>query len=169
MRILVVGGGAREHALAWTLTRDGGHQLICAPGNPGIAELARCEPADAGDPQALLQLARREAVDLTVVGPELPLSHGIVDHFVADGRLILGPTRAAAALEWSKVFAKDFMARQGVPTARFRVCETADDALPGLPGTNWAIRWSSRPTASPPAKAWSSPMTGRARRRRFAR
>ena len=129
MRILVVGGGAREHALAWTLTRDGGHQLICAPGNPGISELARCEPADAGDPQTLLQLARREAVDLTVVGPEQPLSHGIVDHFVADGRTILGPTRAAAALEWSKVFAKDFMARHGVPTAQFRVCETADDAL----------------------------------------
>jgi phosphoribosylamine--glycine ligase len=129
MRILVVGGGAREHALAWTLTRDGGHQLICAPGNPGIADLARCEPADVGDPQTLLQLARREAVELTVVGPEVPLSHGIVDVFVADGRSILGPTRAAAALEWSKVFAKDFMARHGVPTARFRVCETADDAL----------------------------------------
>jgi phosphoribosylamine--glycine ligase len=132
MRILVVGGGAREHALVWTLTRDSGHELICAPGNPGIEALARCEPLDAGGPTALLQLAERDDVDLTVVGPELPLSQGIVDLFTAHGRLILGPTRAAAALEWSKVFAKDFMARHGVPTARFHVCQSADDALSAI-------------------------------------
>ena len=129
MRILVVGGGAREHALVWTLARDGSHELMCAPGNPGIAALARCDPVDAGDPEALLQFARNSAVDLTVVGPELPLSRGIVDVFTADGRTILGPTRAAAALEWSKVFAKDFMARHKVPTAAFRVCPSAADAL----------------------------------------
>jgi phosphoribosylamine--glycine ligase len=129
MRILVVGGGAREHALVWTLTREGGHELACAPGNPGIEAFARCEPADAGDPQALLQVAQRAAVDLTVVGPELPLSRGIVDLFTSHGQAILGPTRAAAALEWSKVFAKDFMARHGVPTAGFRVCRSADAAL----------------------------------------
>ena len=129
MRILVVGGGAREHALVWTLARDGSHELMCAPGNPGIAALARCEPVDAGDPEALLQLARNSAVNLTVVGPELPLSRGIVDVFTADGRTILGPTRAAASLEWSKVFAKDFMARHKVPTAAFRVCPSAADAL----------------------------------------
>lgn len=134
MRILVVGGGAREHALVWTLARESGHELICAPGNPGIEGLARCEPVDGGDPPALLQLADREGIDLTVVGPELPLSHGIVDLFTAKGRLILGPTRAAAALEWSKVFAKDFMARHQVPTARFRVCASAEDALAAIAG-----------------------------------
>jgi phosphoribosylamine--glycine ligase len=130
MRILVIGGGGREHALTWKLRHEGGvSDVVCAPGNPGIAAVARCIPADAADPSELLAIARREHVDLTVVGPELPLSRGVVDAFAADGRRIVGPTRAAAALEWSKSFAKDFMARHGVPTARFRVCDSAGDAL----------------------------------------
>ena len=126
MRILVVGGGAREHALAWKLAGERGvRDVICAPGNPGIAAHARCMPAEASNPHALLALAARESVDLTVVGPELPLSVGIADVFAAEGRAIVGPTQAAAALEWSKAFAKDFMERHRVPTARFRVCESA--------------------------------------------
>ena len=116
MRIAVVGGGAREHALVWKLTREP-HHVICTPGNPGIEALASCYPADPGNPADLLSLAEQHRIDLTVVGPEFPLSRGVVDHFTSSGRLILGPTRAAAALEWSKVFAKDFMARHRVPTA----------------------------------------------------
>jgi phosphoribosylamine---glycine ligase len=130
MKILVVGSGAREHAFAWKLSRESGvGPILCAPGNPGISEIARCFPADPGKPDALLSIAKREQVDLTVVGPELPLSRGVVDLFVAEQQPIVGPTAAAAALESSKAFAKDFMARQGVPTARFQVCDSAAVAL----------------------------------------
>jgi phosphoribosylamine--glycine ligase len=130
MKILVVGGGAREHALAWKLAGErGGIEVICAPGNPGIAAHARCVPADVASPRALLDVAIRERVDLTVVGPELPLSVGIADEFAAAGQLIVGPTKAAAALEWSKAFAKAFMERHRVPTARFRVCDSPAAAL----------------------------------------
>jgi len=129
MRILVVGGGAREHAFVWKLSREHGvHTILCAPGNPGIAELARCFRADPAKPDTLLAIAKREQIDLTVVGPELPLSRGVVDLFTAERQAIVGPTAAAAALESSKAFAKDFMARQGVPTARFRICDSADVA-----------------------------------------
>jgi phosphoribosylamine---glycine ligase len=130
MKILVVGGGGREHALAWKLAGEPGvREVVCAPGNPGIAAVARCVAADVTRPDDLLEAARRESVDLTVVGPEVPLSLGLVDVFAADGRPIVGPSRQAAALEWSKVFAKGFMARHHVPTARFLVCETAEVAL----------------------------------------
>jgi len=130
MKILVIGGGAREHALAWKLSREPDvASVICAPGNPGIASAARCLPADVSAPRELLAIAEAQAVDLTVVGPELPLSRGVVDVFAAAGRAIVGPTKAAAALEWSKAFAKDFMARHRVPTAAFRICESADEAL----------------------------------------
>ena len=130
MKIFVVGGGAREHAFAWKLSRERAVQgVICAPGNPGVASVARCIAADAGKPDDLLAIAEREQVDLTVVGPEIPLSRGIVDLFTASGRRIVGPSAAAAQLESSKAFAKDFMARHGVPTARFRVCDSADAAL----------------------------------------
>ena len=135
MKILVVGGGAREHALAWKLARERAvSEVLCSPGNPGIAALARCVPGDAGKPADMLALAAREQVDLTVVGPELPLSLGITDLFTASGRAIVGPTQEAAALESSKAFAKDFMARHGVPSARFRVCDSADDALAAVAG-----------------------------------
>ena len=130
MKILVIGSGAREHALAWKLSREPGVEaVICAPGNPGISSAARCVPADVSAPADLLAIAESQSVDLTVVGPELPLSRGVVDAFTAAGRAIVGPTKAAAALEWSKAFAKDFMARHRVPTAAFRVCESADEAL----------------------------------------
>jgi phosphoribosylamine--glycine ligase len=130
MKILVIGSGAREHALAWKLSREPEvDAVICTPGNPGIASVARCLPADMSTPSELLALAESQSVDLTVVGPELPLSRGVADAFTAAGRAIVGPTKAAAALEWSKAFAKDFMARHRVPTAAFRVCESADAAL----------------------------------------
>ena len=130
MRVLVLGSGAREHALVARLAveRDVG-ELVCAPGNPGIARLARTLPIDLGDVDAVLSLAEREQIDFTVVGPELPLSLGLADRFADAGRLLFGPTAAAARLESSKAFAKAFMARHGVPTARFRICESLDQAL----------------------------------------
>jgi phosphoribosylamine--glycine ligase len=133
MKILVIGSGGREHAIAWKLARERTvTSLICAPGNPGIASIARCIAADVTDPASLLAIAVREEVDLTVVGPEVPLSLGVVDLFAASGHSIVGPTKAAAALESSKSFAKDFMARHDVPTARFLVCDTADAALAAI-------------------------------------
>src|SRR6185295_5031030 len=130
MRVLVLGSGAREHALVARLTadRDVG-EIVAAPGNPGIARLARIVPVDPADPGAVLALADREQIDLTVVGPELPLSLGIADRFAAERRLLFGPTSAAARLESSKAFAKAFMVRHDVPTARFRTCESLDQAL----------------------------------------
>jgi len=125
MRVLVIGGGAREHAIVTRLAaeRDVG-ELVCTPGNPGISRLARTVPGEAANPAALLALAEREDVDFTIVGPELPLSFGVVDRFVEAGRPIFGPTAAAARLESSKAFAKAFMARHQVPTARFHTCES---------------------------------------------
>jgi len=133
MKVLVVGAGAREHALAWKLAGERGvSDLLCAPGNPGIAAIARCVQVDAGDPAALLALAEREQIDLTIIGPELPLSRGVADAFASAGRPLVGPTKAAARLESSKAFAKAFMARHRVPTALFSVCESAADALATL-------------------------------------
>lgn len=129
MKILVVGSGGREHALVLALARDPAVTLLCAPGNPGIAALAPCIPIQVSDIDGLATLAERERVDLTVVGPELPLSLGLADEFLRRGLPVFGPTRRAAALEWSKAFAKDFMARHQVPTAAFRVCHTADEAM----------------------------------------
>src|SRR5262249_19604132 len=127
--VLIAGSGGREHALAWRLSRDPGiSSLVCAPGNAGIASVARLVPIDPSDPDAILAFARREGIDLTVVGPEAPLDRGIVDALRADGRRIFGPPRAAAQLECSKVFAKGFMARHGIPTARYRICESSAEA-----------------------------------------
>jgi phosphoribosylamine--glycine ligase len=130
MKLLVVGSGGREHAIVRRLAVDPYvTDLVCAPGNAGICRDARCVPADPGDPPAVLDLVLEERIDLTIVGPELPLDRGIVDLFQRAGRRILGPTRAAARLECSKVFAKDFMTRHGIPTARYRACGRLDDAL----------------------------------------
>jgi phosphoribosylamine--glycine ligase len=130
MKVLVLGGGGREHALAWRLTRDPEvTDVIIAPGNPGPASLGRCVPVDVTDPAAMLGLANREGVDLTVVGPEAILNQGVADVFRAAGRPIVGPTRAGAQLECSKVFSKNFMVRHRIPTAKFVVCESADAAL----------------------------------------
>ena len=129
MRLLVVGSGGREHALVRALARSSpGSTVACTPGNAGIGQDARLFPVDAGDVDALVALADRERFDLTVVGPELPLDRAIVDRFRAAGHRILGPTAAAARLECSKAFAKDFMARHGIPTARYQVCTAAAEA-----------------------------------------
>ena len=121
-RILLVGGGGREHALAWRLGRDDpALELIAAPGNPGIAAHGRCVPVAATDIKALVTLARSERVDAVFVGPEGPLALGLVDRLGAEGVAAFGPTAAAAMLETSKRFAKDVMRDAGVPTARASV------------------------------------------------
>ena len=119
MRILVVGGGGREHALAWRLRVDRSvTDVLAAPGNPGIARVARCVDVRADDGAGMVDLARREGVDLVVVGPEAPLVAGLADVMEASGVPTFGPSAAAARLEGSKAFAKDLMRRAGVPTAR---------------------------------------------------
>ena len=121
MRILLVGGGGREHALAWKLRRDDPScEVIAAPGNAGMADVARCVPVAVTDLDGLLALAQSESVAFTVVGPEAPLELGIVDRFRAEGLAIFGPTAAAARIETSKRFAKELMLAAGVPTAQAR-------------------------------------------------
>jgi phosphoribosylamine--glycine ligase len=128
MKVLVIGSGGREHALVRSLARGTGISVTCVPGNAGIARDARTLPAEPGDLEALVQLADLERFDLTIVGPELPLDGGIVDRFRERGHRIFGPSRAAAQLECSKAFAKAFMTRHGIPTARYRVCDSVADA-----------------------------------------
>ena len=139
MRVLVIGSGAREHALVARLRADSGVTVECAPGNPGIAELAPIHAAKVSDPADLLALAARVGADLTVVGPELPLSVGVADQFSAAGRPLFGPTASAARLETSKAFAKDFMARHKVPTAAFHVAESEADALAFVRGGRFGL------------------------------
>ena len=129
MKVLLVGGGGREHALAWKLAQSE-HlgALVAAPGNPGIAAHAECAAVKDGDLDELVALARRERPDLVVVGPELPLSLGLADRLHAAGMPVFGPSQAAARIESSKVFAKDLMARHGIPTAAFRVFTRAEAA-----------------------------------------
>jgi phosphoribosylamine---glycine ligase len=132
LKVLVVGGGGREHALAWKIAQSARvSEVLVAPGNAGTAREARCRnvaiPAE--EIPALLQLARDEGVGLTVVGPEAPLAAGIVDAFTAAGLRCFGPTKAAAQLEASKAFAKDFLARHRIPTATYRVHTQLDTAL----------------------------------------
>ncbi len=129
MRILVVGGGGREHALVWKLRQSPRCEAIwCAPGNAGIAELAECVPVGADDVSGLLRLASDRRIDLTVVGPEAPLTLGLVDRFAEAGLRAFGPTAAAARLEGSKVFAKELMRRHHVPTGFFGAFDDADEA-----------------------------------------
>ena len=135
MKVLVVGSGGREHALTWKLGHESVvDEVICAPGNAGTGLPPAGRPLDVSDPAAVLACAEAEAADLTVVGPELPLSRGVQDLFKASGRCLFGPSLFAAQLESSKAFAKVFMARHGVPTARFRVCEQLDEALAAVDG-----------------------------------
>jgi phosphoribosylamine---glycine ligase len=129
MKVLIVGGGGREHALAWRLRHENPNcELLSAPGNPGLGELSTCLPIGAAEADALIDAAQRERVDWTLVGPEAPLEAGIVDAFAAAGLPIFGPTRAAATLETSKAFAKSVMRIAGVPTARAITCASIGEA-----------------------------------------
>ncbi|MBX3687126.1 MAG: phosphoribosylamine--glycine ligase [Rhodocyclaceae bacterium] len=129
MKILVIGSGGREHALAWKLSRSARvHKVLVAPGNPGTARELGVENVPVTDIAGLVELARNEAVGLTVVGPEAPLAEGVVDAFRAAGLPIFGPSRAAAQLESSKDFAKQFLVRHGIPTAKYQTFADAASA-----------------------------------------
>lgn len=135
MKILVVGSGGREHALCGALRRTSGPlELCCAPGNAGIAQVAECVAISANDLDGLASFAAEKKIDLTMVGPEAPLADGIVDLFELRHLRIVGPRRQAAQLESSKAFAKDFMRRHSIPTARYRVVESTDEARRVLAG-----------------------------------
>jgi phosphoribosylamine--glycine ligase len=124
MKLLVVGSGAREHALAWKISHSSGVQLFCTPGNPGTSKVAQNVPARIDFPADVLSLARSLKVDLVVVGPEQPLVNGLADALEAHGIPVFGPTAGAAAIEGSKSFAKELMIKAGVPTADFRVFDS---------------------------------------------
>ncbi len=133
MKLLVLGSGGREHALAWKLHESQQmEELYCAPGNAGIAQEAECLPSDLSQTKAIVDLAKQLRPDLTIVGPEAPLVAGVVDEFQKERLAILGPSKAAARLEGSKIFAKEFMRRHGIPTARFEVADNFEDAVKAL-------------------------------------
>src|SRR3569623_146914 len=133
MKVLILGSGGREHALARAVGRSPRvAEVVCAPGNGGIAQVARCVPVDLKDVDAMVRLADTEQPGLTIVGPELPLSLGVVDAFRQRGFRIFGPARQAAQLESSKAFAKQFMKRYQIPTAHYAVCTSAKEVEESL-------------------------------------
>ena len=133
MKVLVLGSGGREHALVWKLRQAARvSQLYCAPGNGGIGDEAECLPTDLKSLESMTALAAKLQPDLTVVGPELPLSLGVVDAFAARGWAVFGPTKAAAQLEASKSFAKEFLHRHRIPTAPYAICESAEQVRSAL-------------------------------------
>jgi phosphoribosylamine--glycine ligase len=130
MKILVVGSGGREHAIIWALSKsESKPQLFCANGNAGVEQIAECVSISPTDVNALAQFAQEKKIDLTVVGPESSLAVGIVDEFESRGLKIMGANYSAARLESSKAFAKDFMARHSIPTARYKTVNSADEAI----------------------------------------
>src|SRR3989449_1487896 len=134
MKVLVIGSGGREHALVWKLRQSPRvSEIYCAPGNGGIADEATCLAADVKKVESLVALANQIGPDLTVVGPEVPLQLGVVDEFTKRGWRVFGPTRAAAQLESSKSFAKEFMQRHRIPTAHYAICNSVDDIHKALP------------------------------------
>lgn len=129
MKVLVIGSGGREHAICWSLARSPkSPEIVAVPGNAGIAALARCIPGNPDDIEVMATLAEELGVDLTIVGPEAPLVAGIADEFRRRGLRVVGHGKAAAMLEGSKIFSKEFMARHEIPTARFVACDSADAA-----------------------------------------
>ena len=133
MKILVIGNGGREHALAWKLSQSSRvSQILCVPGNGGICQEAACLPGDPRNIEDLLAVGHQHQPDITVVGPELPLSLGLVDEFSRRGLRIFGPTKAAAQLESSKSFAKEFMQRHNIPTANYAVCSSEEELRKAL-------------------------------------
>lgn len=141
MKVLVIGGGGREHALVWKLrARAGVEKIWCVPGNGGMAAEAECFAADAGDVAALVALAETNTPDLTVVGPELPLVNGVVDAFEQRKWAIVGPTKQAAQLEGSKVFAKEFLQRHNIPTAdMYGAYDSPGDVYSALCAVDWPV------------------------------
>jgi phosphoribosylamine--glycine ligase len=141
MKVLLIGGGGREHALAWKLKQSSRVTKIwCAPGNAGIAAEAECVNVDSGDVAAIVALAEKIKPDLTVVGPELPLVNGIADAFAARNWAIVGPTREAAKLEGSKIFSKEFLQRHNIPTAKmYGEYDSADKANATLKNVKWPV------------------------------
>src|ERR1700681_264679 len=141
MKVLLIGGGGREHALAWKLKQSPFVEKIwCAPGNAGIAAEAECVNVDSGDVSAIVALAEKIRPDLTVVGPELPLVNGIADAFALRNWAIVGPTQQAAKLEGSKIFSKDFLQRDNIPTARmYGQFDSADKANAALETVKWPV------------------------------
>jgi phosphoribosylamine--glycine ligase len=134
MKVLVIGSGGREHALVWKLRQSPRvTKVYCAPGNGGIGREAECFPTDVKSLDSLVSIANRTKPDLTIVGPELPLTLGVVDEFTTRGWPIFGPTRAAARLESSKSFAKSFLQRYHIPTAHYAICNSMDDVIDALP------------------------------------
>src|SRR5215467_12947832 len=134
MKVLVLGSGGREHALVWKLRQSPRiSQLYCAPGNGGIAADAECLAVDLKSLDSLTALATRLQPDLTVVGPELPLTLGVVDEFTRRGWPVFGPTKAAAQLEASKSFAKEFLQRHYIPTAPYAICTSVPEVRDALP------------------------------------
>jgi len=133
MKVLILGSGGREHALAWAVKRSPRvTEVLCAPGNGGMAQLGRCLPVNLKDVGAMVRLVETERSDLTIVGPELPLSLGIVDELQQRGLRVFGPSRAAAMLETSKGFAKRFLQRHGIPTPNYAVCASASEVVKAL-------------------------------------
>jgi phosphoribosylamine--glycine ligase len=134
MKILVLGSGGREHALVWKLRQSARvSQVYCAPGNGGIADEAECLPVDLKSVDSMVALGQQLQPDLTVVGPELPLMLGVVDEFTRRGWPVFGPTAAAAQLESSKSFAKEFLQRHRIPTAAYAICDSVDEVREALP------------------------------------
>src|SRR5580698_5828870 len=130
MKVLVISSGGREHALAWAIRKSPRvSEVVCAPGNGGIAQVARLVHANQKDVNDILRVVVAENPDLTVVGPEVPLALGLVDELQRRSLAVFGPTRVAAMLETSKSFAKRFMQRYKIPTANYAVCTTAEEAL----------------------------------------
>ena len=167
MKVLILGSGGREHALAWAIARSPRvTEIVCAPGNGGMAQTFRCAPVDLNDLSAMVRLADAEQPALTVVGPELPLSLGIVDALRERNLRVFGPTRAAAMLESSKGFAKQFLERHHIPTPNYAVCGTQAEVekavgmfhppivvkADGLAAGKGVIICSSRPTAAEAAQ-----------------
>jgi phosphoribosylamine--glycine ligase len=140
MRVLVIGSGGREHAIAWRLARDPQvTEVLSAPGNPGMSEIGRCIPVSVTDPKAIADLVARERVDLTVIGPEAALDAGVADQLRDAGHAVVGPRREAAALETSKAFSKRFMAEHSIPTAEFVTCVDLHSAMEAVAGPTFGF------------------------------
>ncbi len=130
MKILIIGGGGREHAIAWKLKSENNvNKIYCAPGNAGISEIAECLNINDSDIEKLLQFAKKEQIDLTIVGPEVPLVKGIVDEFEKEGLRVFGPNKECSQLEGSKAFSKEFMIRHNIPTAKYKEYTNLDEAI----------------------------------------